>query len=296
MAIVLEQLFNGIQLGMLLFLMAVGVTLVFGVMRLINLAHGAMFMVAGYLSAAAYRATGSLSASMVAALAGIMAIAVLLEVAIIRPLYRRDHLDQLLATFGVTIFLNELVIVIWGREPVFMQIPAFLSGHFELFPGLHYPAYRIAITMVAALAGAVLYWLLTRTRVGMLIRAGADNRGMVAELGVNIGMLYTFIFGLGAVLAGLAGVMIGPLVSMQPGMGDPVLILTLTIITIGGVGSIRGALLASMLVGILDTFGRILMPQMFGAAGNALANMLVYVVMAGVLVWRPAGLLPSARS
>ena len=294
-AIILEQLFNGIQFGMLLFLMAVGVTLVFGVMRLINLAHGAMFMMAGYLSAAAYRATGSFLASVAAALVGVMAIAALLEVSVIRPLYRRDRLDQLLATFGVTIFLNELVILIWGREPVFMQVPSFLSGQIELYPGLHYPAYRIAITTVAALAGATLYWLLTRTRAGMLIRAGADNRSMVAELGVNIAALYTFVFALGAVLAGLAGVMIGPLVSMQSGMGDPVLILTLTIITIGGVGSIRGALIASILVGILDTFGRLVMPQLFGAAGNALANMLVYMVMAAVLVWMPAGLLSSAR-
>ncbi|MBI5911747.1 MAG: branched-chain amino acid ABC transporter permease [Betaproteobacteria bacterium] len=278
------------------FLVAVGVTLVFGVMRLINFAHGAMFMVAGYFSAAAYRVTGSFLASVVIALAGVMVTAVVLEVAIIRPLYRRGHLDQLLATFGVTIFLNELVVVIWGRDPIFMQIPTFLSGQIEMFPGVPYPMYRIAITVVAALAGLALYWLLSRTRVGMLIRAGADNRSMVAELGANIVVLYTFIFALGAVLAGLAGLMIGPLVSMQPGMGDPVLILALTVVAIGGVGSIRGALLASLLVGILDTFGRILMPQVFGAAGNALANMLVYVVMAAVLIWRPAGLLPNARA
>ena len=189
----LEQVFNGIQFGMLLFLAAVGVTLVFGVMRLINLAHGAMFMLAGYFFAAAYRGTGSFVASAVAALAGVMVAAVVLEVAIVRPLYRRGHLDQLLATFGVTIFLNELVVVIWGREPIFMQVPAFLSGQIEMLLGVPYPAYRIAITAVAAFAGLALYWLLSRTRVGMLIRAGADNRSMVAELGVNIVVLNTFI-------------------------------------------------------------------------------------------------------
>lgn len=294
-AVLLEQLLNGIQLGMLLFLMAVGVTLVFGVMRVINLAHGTMFMLAGYFSAAAYRASGSFAMALLAALAGVVAVALVLEIAIVRPLYRRAHLDQLLATFGVTLFLNELVIVIWGREPVFMRVPDFLSGQIEIIPGVPYPSYRLAIAAVAMLAGGALYWLLARTRSGMLIRAGADNRSMVAQLGVNVGALYSFVFALGAGLAGLAGLMIGPLVSMQPGMGDPVLILTLTVVTIGGIGSLRGALLASLLVGLLDTFGRILMPPLFGPAGNALANMLVYVLMAAVLVWRPAGLLRAAR-
>lgn len=292
-SIFLEQVFNGFQYGMLLFLMATGVTLVFGVMRLVNLAHGSMFMVGGYLAASTVQATGSFWLAGLVALAGAGILAAVLEVLVVRPLYQRGHLDQLLATFGVTLTLNELVVVIWGREPIFVRAPEILSGHTEIF-GFPYPVYRLAITGVAVLVGLALIWLVTRTRFGMLVRAGADNRMMVAGLGVNVTVLYTLVFALAALLAALAGMMSGPLIAMQPGVGDPLLILTLTIVCIGGFGSLKGALAASLLVGMFDTFGRIFAPQWFGAAGNTLANMLVYVMMAAVLFYRPAGLFAGA--
>lgn len=285
----LEQVFNGFQYGMLLFLMAMGVTLVFGVMRLVNLAHGSMFMCGGYLASSALQATGSYWIAVLVGLVGSAILAAVLEVLVVRPLYRRGHLDQLLATFGVTLTLNELVVVIWGREPIFVRVPEFLSGHTEIF-GFPYPVYRLAITGVAVVAGLGLIWLINRTRFGMLIRAGADHREMVSGLGVNVTVLYTLVFALAALLAALAGIMSGPLVAMQPGVGDPILILTLTVVTIGGFGSLRGALVASLLVGMFDTFGRIFAPQLLGAAGNTLANMLVYVIMIAVLFYRPAGL------
>ncbi|QIM48120.1 branched-chain amino acid ABC transporter permease [Pusillimonas sp. DMV24BSW_D] len=288
-SILLEQLFNGFQYGMLLFLMAIGVTLVFGVMRLVNLAHGSMFMVGGYLASAAAQATGSFWLAALCALVGAAIMAAVIEILIVRPLYRRGHLDQLLATFGVTLTLNELIVVIWGRAPVFVSIPDILDGHTEML-GFPYPVYRLAITGVAILAGLILMWLVAKTRFGMLVRAGADNRTMVAGLGVNVTVLYTLVFALAALLAALAGMMSGPLIAMQPGVGDPILILTLTVVCIGGFGSLKGALVASLLVGLLDTFGRIFAPQWFGAAGNALANMLVYILMAAVLYYRPAGL------
>jgi len=291
-SILLEQLFNGFQYGMLLFLMATGVTLVFGVMRLVNLAHGSMFMVGGYLASTAMQATGSFWIAALCALVGSAVLAAMLEILVVRPLYGRGHLDQLLATFGITLTLNELVVLVWGREPIFVKVPAMLSGHTDIL-GFPYPVYRLAITAVAVLAGLILMWLVARTRFGMLIRAGADNRTMVAGLGVNVTVLYTLVFALAALLAALAGMMSGPLIAMQPGVGDPILILTLTVVCIGGFGSLKGALVASLLIGMFDTFGRIFAPQWFGAAGNTLANMLVYVVMAAVLFFRPAGLFSS---
>jgi branched-chain amino acid transport system permease protein len=257
-------------------------------MRLVNLAHGSMFMVGGYLASAAAQATGSFWLAALFALAGAAVMAAVLEILVVRPLYRRGHLDQLLATFGVTLTLNELIVVIWGRAPVFVNVPDILSGHTEIL-GFPYPVYRLAITGVAILAGLILVWLVTKTRFGMLVRAGADNRTMVAGLGVNVTVLYTLVFALAAVLAALSGMMSGPLIAMQPGVGDPILILTLTVVCIGGFGSLKGALAASLLVGLLDTFGRIFAPHWFGAAGNALANMLVYVLMVAVLFYRPAG-------
>ncbi|ROT46431.1 branched-chain amino acid ABC transporter permease [Pusillimonas sp. NJUB218] len=292
-SIMLEQLFNGFQYGMLLFLMAIGVTLVFGVMRLVNLAHGSMFMVGGYLASTVLQATGSFWIAGVTALLGAAILAIILELSIVRPLYQRGHLDQLLATFGITLTLNELVVLIWGREPVFVKVPELLSGHTDVF-GFPYPAYRLAITGVAILTGLLLMWLVTRTKFGMLVRAGADNRTMVAGLGINVTLLYTLVFALASLLAALAGMMSGPLIAMQPAVGDPILILTLTVVCIGGFGSLKGAFVASLLVGMLDTFGRIFAPQLLGAAGNTLANMLVYIIMAAVLFYRPAGLFASA--
>jgi len=289
----IEQLFNGFQYGMLLFLMATGVTLVFGVMRLVNLAHGSMFMVGGYLTATTLQLTGSFWLAGLVALIAVALLAVLLEILVMRPLYQRGHLDQLLATFGVTLTLNELVIFLWGMEPIFIRPPAIFSGHTELL-GFPYPIYRLVITAVAIAVGLLLVWLLTRTRFGMLVRAGADSRMMVAGLGVNVTLLYTLVFALAALLAGLAGMMAGPLLAIQSGVGDPILILALTIVCIGGFGSLKGALIASLLVGMFDTFGRIFAPQWFGAMGNTLASMMVYILMIIVLFYRPAGLFTSA--
>lgn len=293
----IEQTLNGIQFGMLLFLMSVGVTLVFGVMRIINLAHGATFTLAAFIAAGTFAETGSFVAAIGATLIGTMAAAALIEVTVIRRLYERSHLDQVLATFGITIALNEFTVVLWGREPLFMSVPLALSGHVEIVPGLNYPTYRLAISVVAICVGIGLYFMLTRTRLGMLVRAGADDRQMVASLGTNIDGLYMAVFVLGAALAAVAAVMISPLVSVQSGLGDPILILTLVVVVIGSLGSIRGALVASLMVGVFDTAGRILMPMIVGsAAGNALANMLVYLMMASVLIVRPLGLFASTRS
>lgn len=287
----IEQTLNGIQLGMMLFLMSIGVTLVFGVMRVINLAHGAMLTLAASVAAGAYAATDSLLLSVLIAMAGCVVGAIAIEYLVVRKLYTKSHLDQVLATFGVTLFINELIIVLFGREPLFMSVPSMLSGQIEILPGIIYPAYRLVITGAAVAIGLVLYLLLTRTRVGALVRAGADDRQMVALLGSNIDRVYTIVFVLSAVLAAVAGIMIGPLISIQSGLGDPILILALVVIVIGGLGSVRGALVASILVGCLDTAGRILLPQLLGStAGAAIANMMVYLLMAAVLLVRPQGL------
>jgi len=292
----LEQLFNGIQLGMMLFLMAVGVTLVFGVMRIINLAHGSMFMLGGYFLVTSLAATGSTAAGLVLALALSVAVAVVLEMVVLRPLYARGPLDQVLATFGLTLFFNELVVVIWGREPLSLDVPEFLDGRVELLPGLSYPVYRLAITGVAIAAGALLYLFINRTRIGALIRAGSEKREIVAALGVNIGLLYTLVFALGAALAALAGMMTGPLLSIESGNGDPILILTLVVIVIGGLGSVRGALVGGLLVGIFDTFSRVLLPQLLGlSTGSGLTSMAVYVLMAAILVYSRTGLFAANR-
>jgi branched-chain amino acid transport system permease protein len=291
-----EQLFNGVQLGMMLFLMAVGVTLVFGIMRIINLAHGSMFMLGGYFLVAALSATGSTWLGLLLALAGAIAVAVVLELLVLRPLYARGPLDQVLATFGLTLFFNEFVVVIWGREPLSIDIPEFLTGHVAILPGLSYPVYRLAITGVAIVAGAVLYLFITGTRVGALIRAGSEKREIVSALGVNIGLLYTLVFALGAALAALAGMMTGPLLSIESGNGDPVLILTLVVIVIGGLGSVRGALVGALLVGVFDTFSRVLLPQLLGiSAGSGLTSMAVYILMAAILVYSRTGLFAANR-
>lgn len=291
--ILLEQAFNGVQLGMILFLMAVGVTLVFGIMDTVNLSHGSLLMFGGYFIVGAVELTGSYGLGLVLALFATALLSVIVEVVVMRPLYRRGHLDQVLATFGLILFFNELAVMVWGRAPLYLNVPAFLDGPIDLL-GVAYPAYRFAITAVAVVVGVALYLLISRTRTGMLIRAGADKRIVVEMMGVNIAQLYTLIFALGGVLAGLAGLMVVPLISVQPAMGDPILITTLVVVIIGGIGSIRGALVGALLVGVLDTFGRILFPLYFGTGtGSALANMTIYILMATVLLWRPKGLFPA---
>jgi branched-chain amino acid transport system permease protein len=296
LALFIEQLFNGVQFGLMLFLMAVGVTLVFGIMRVINLAHGSLFMVGGYFLVEAYQDTGSYFLALPIALIAVVLVAAVLEILVLRPLYTRGPLDQVLATFGLTMFFNEAVVVIWGRVPLNLNVPPFLDGHLTIFPGVNYPVYRLAITGAAIVCGGLLYLLIVHTRIGALIRAGSDKREIVEVLGVNIGLLYTTVFGLGAALAGLAGMLTGPLLSVESGMGDPILILTLVVIVIGGSGSIRGALVGALMVGIFDTFCRVLLPRLVGmTAGSALVGMAVYVLMAGVLVYSRTGLFSAHR-
>jgi len=300
--LVFEQLLNGVQLGVTLFLMAAGLTLVLGIMNLVNLAHGSLYMVGAYLTLAASQWTGSYGAGVVLGLAGTLLVGMLVEVVTLRALYDRDHLDQVLATFGLILFFNELVAMLWGRASLYAQLPQYLRGHIELFSGSSYPLYRAAIIVVGLATALLLWYVVTRTRLGMLIRAGASNRTMVAALGVNIRLLYTVVFGFGAVLAGLAGLMAGPIYSVQPGMGELILIQVFVVIVIGGIGSVRGALVGALIVGIVDTLGRAFLKPMLGsmisptaaeAAGPALASMLIYLLMAVVLALRPAGLFPA---
>ncbi len=240
----LEQVLNGVQFGVMLFLMAAGLTLVFGIMNLINLAHGALYMVGAYVAAATFSATQSFLLALTAAIAAALLLGVAIEVVVFRRLYARDHLDQVLATFGLILFFDEMVRVIWGATALYMSVPPFLSGRVELLPGVPYPTYRLAIIAVGLLVALLLYVVIGKTRVGMLIRAGASNRVMVGALGVNVVLLYTLVFALGAALAALAGAMAGPIFAVEAGMGETVLILAFVVIVIGGIGSIRGAFVA----------------------------------------------------
>jgi len=302
MLLVIEQLLNGLQLGVTLFLMSAGLTLVFGIMQVINLAHGSFYMVGAYVGATVTLHSGSFLLGLAAALLATAAVGMLVEVTVLRRLYKKDHVDQVLATFGLIMFFNELTRIIWGRQPLFMDVPSWLSGSVEIFPGITYPSYRIAVIGVGLLVALFLYLLFAYTRIGMQIRAGASNREMAGALGINIKMLYTLVFGLGTLLAGLAGVMAGPILAVEAGMGESILILTFVVIVIGGIGSVRGAFLGALLVGMVDTLGRAFLPTLLrlflspayadGAAAS-LASMSIYILMATILVWKPRGLLPA---
>ena len=298
-----EQLLNGLQLGIFLFLVSAGLTLIFGFMSVINLAHGSLYMIGAYAAATLIRLTGSFWLGILLALAATALAGVLIELVIIRRLYKRDHLDQVLATFGLILFINELVTMIFGRTPLFLDVPAAFSGTVELLPGLPYPVYRLVIIGAGLLVALILWLVISRTRTGMLIRAGTTNREMVEALGVNITALNTLLFGLGAVFAGLAGAMAGPLMSVEVGMGDGLLILSFVCIVIGGIGSIRGALVGALTVGVVDTLGRAFIPDMLklvlppataDGVGAGLASMSIYILMALVLIVRPSGLFPVA--
>ena len=301
-ALFLEQILNGLQLGVMLFLMAAGLTLIFGVMGLINLAHGSLFMVGGFVCAAVAAWTGSFWIGLLASLVAAAALGAIVEIVVIRRLYDRDHLDQVLATFALVLMFSEGVRFVFGSFPLYLDPPAFLAGPVILPGGLPYPAYRLAI-IIAGLAVAVgLGLLISRTRLGMQIRAGEADREMIAALGVDIRFLYTVVFALGAALAGFAGALIGAIQSVQIGMGEPVLILAFVVIVIGGIGSIRGALVAALIVGLVDTMGRFLLPTLLSGimeasaargVGSALASMLIYLLMAVVLVFKPRGLFPQ---
>ena len=300
--LLLEQLLNGLQFGVMLFLMAAGLTLIFGVMGLINLAHGSFYMAGAFACAAVAGWSGSFFLGLVASLAATAALGALVEVGVIRRLYSRDHLDQVLATFALILIFSEGARWLFGSFPLYLDIPPALSGAVALPGGVTYPLYRLAIILAGVLVALGLYLLISKTRLGMRIRAGQSDREMIGALGVDIRTLYTLVFALGAALAGLAGAMVGALQSVQVGMGEPVLILAFVVIVIGGIGSIKGALVGALLVGLVDTLGRFLLPKLFAlsigpsqgaTAGAAVASMLIYIVMAVILALRPRGLFPA---
>lgn len=302
MILFVEQILNGLQLGITLFLMSAGLTLVFGIMQVINLAHGSFYMIGAYVGATVTGITGSFLAGILAALAAAGVTGMIVEIIVLRQLYRREHLDQVLATFGLIFFFNEMTRIIWGKQPLFMDIPFWLQGNFELLPGLIYPVYRIFVIVIGCLVALLLWFLFSRTRLGMQIRAGASNREMVGALGINIKLLYTLVFGLGTLLAGLAGVMSGPIFAVESGMGESILILTFVVIVIGGIGSVRGAVVGALLVGLVDTLGRAFLPQILrffltssvaDSVGASLASMSIYILMAVVLIGKPKGLFPA---
>jgi branched-chain amino acid transport system permease protein len=300
--LVIVQILNGLQLGVLLFLIAAGLTLVFGVMDFINLAHGVQYMLGAYLAVMFYGLTGSFLAALVLALLASLGFGLLLEFVVFRHLYDRDHLDQVIATFGIILFLNQAVKLVWGAAPLSLPIPEALSGSIRLMPGLLYPVWRLVVIASGLLAGGVLYGLVVHTRIGMLVRAGATNAAMVSALGVDIRRLFMIVFAFGTMLAGFAGIMIAPILSVEPGMGDTILILAFVVIVVGGIGSIRGAFVAALLIGLVDTLGRsfavdilrvFLAPSPARTVAPALASMLIYLLMAVVLYLRPSGLFPA---
>ena len=299
--LILEQSLNGLQFGLMLFLLAAGLTLVCGIMDMINLAHGSLYMVGAFLAATLVQATGSFTLGVLLSIPATAAVGMLLEVAVLRTLYARDHLSQVLATFALILIINELVRMIWGSDMP-LSAPGALAGPVQLLPGMPYSAYRLLIIGVGLAVAVLLYFVVTKTRIGMLVRAGASNREMALAMGVDIKKLFTLVFGFGAALCAIAGAMLGPILAVQVGMGENILILAFVVIVIGGIGSIRGALVGSVLVGMVDTMGRAFIPYLLrefispafaGAIGPALASILIYLLMAGVLFWRPQGLFPA---
>lgn len=295
-----SQLLNGLQLGMLLFLFAAGLTLVLGIMNFVNLSHGAFYMLGAYIAAASFNATQSFLLAGLIAIVGVGVLAMLLERLALRRFYDRPHLDQVLATLGLILFFNESARMLWGAQPIFAAVPSWASGAFNLF-GLYYQQYRLLIIVMGLVVALLLYGLIQHTRLGMLIRASATHADMVSALGINARLLNTLLFGVGASLAALAGWLVGPIVSVQSGMGDEVLILALVVIVVGGIGSVRGAFYAALIIGVVDSLGRAYMAQglrffldrqVADAVGPALASMLIYLLMALVLAFKPQGLFP----
>jgi branched-chain amino acid transport system permease protein len=299
--LIVEQSLNGLQFGLMLFLLAAGLTLVFGIMDMINLAHGSLYMVGAFMAATLVQATGSFWLGVLLAVPATAVLGMLLEISLLRRLYARDHLAQVLATFALILIINELVRLVWGSDAT-LPMPQSISGPVQLFPGLTYPAYRLVIIATGLAVALFLYLLITKTRVGMLVRAGASNREMALAMGVDINRLFTAVFGVGAALCAVAGAMLAPLLAVQVGMGENILILAFVVIVIGGIGSIRGALVGALLVGMVDTIGRAFLPIAFGAflppqfasaAGPAIASVAIYLLMAIVLFFRPQGLFPA---
>jgi branched-chain amino acid transport system permease protein len=278
----LIQLLNAVQYGLLLFLLASGLTLIFGIMGVINLAHGSFYMVGAYLAYWLAKATGSLWLAIPIGIVIAFAIGLLLETTIIRRLYRRDHLYQVLLTFGLILVFEELRSILFGNDVHGVAVPAFFNYSIPLTETLSYPIYRLFITGVCLAIAAVMYFVIQKTRVGMMIRAGNSNREMAASLGVNIPLLFALVFAVGMALAAFAGAIAAPITSVAPGMGNQILIICFVVVVIGGIGSINGAMIASLLIGLADTLGKVLAPEYSGVA--------IYLLMAIILLWRPQGL------
>jgi branched-chain amino acid transport system permease protein len=279
----LIQTLNSLQYGLLLFLVASGLTLVFGIMGIINLAHGSFYMIGAYLAFVLTSATGSLVLAVVLGIPLALAFGAFLEWALFSHLYKRDHLEQVLLTYGLILIFEQLRSLLVGDDVHGVAIPAFLDASIQLTEVMSYPVYRLAISVVCIVLAVALYYVIQRTRLGMMIRAGNDDRGMVESLGININMIYRVVFALGVALAALAGMLAAPISSVFPNMGSHVLIISFVIVVIGGIGSVWGALVAALIVGFADTFGKVLVPELSG--------IVVYVVMAVVLLWRPEGIL-----
>lgn len=300
--LIAEQLLNGLQFGLMLFLIAAGLTLVFGILDILNVAHGSLYMAGAYVAAQTMQATQSFLLAVVVAAVVTGLVGLIIELVLIRRLVVRDHLAQVLGTFAIILIANDVVKMIWGPAPVMMSMPAALSGPVYILPDMLYPAYRLLIIAVGLAAALGLYLFVTRTRAGVLVRAGASNRQMATLMGVRVPLLFLGVFVLGAMLAALAGAMLGPVTAIQAGMGEQILILVLVCIVIGGIGSIRGAFVGALLVGFVDTAGRAFLPTLLktffspavaSSVGPTLAAISIYILMAVVLVFRPAGLFPA---
>lgn len=299
MELFLEQTLNGLQSGFTLLMIAAGLTLVFGMMGILNLAHGSLFMAGAFIGADVGARTGSFELALLAGVVGVAAVGAILEMGVIRFLYRRDHLDQVLATFAVVLIANQGVQMIWGIRPMTLRRPTWLEGSISLLPGLRYPIYRLAI-IVAGIAAILLLWLLIdRTRVGMWIRAGNTHRSLLGALGINVTVLFTMVFAIGAGLAGFAGVVAAPYLTVEAGMGDNFLILSFVVIVIGGIGSLKGAVIASLVLGLAGSYSQTYLPSIIGrftdpsaaaAIGSSMASASIYLVMVVVLLVRPRGL------
>ena len=278
----LIQTLNGIQYGLLLFLIASGLSIVFGVMGVINLAHGSFYMIGAYLAFTLTELTGSLLYAILLGIPVTMALGFVVERFFIVHLYHRDHLQQVLLTFGLILIFNELQQILWGGDPHGVPMPAILTGSIPLSDTLSYPVYRFFLSVVCLLLASVMYLVITHSRFGMRIRAGASNRRMIEALGINIRLLYSVVFAIGVALAGVAGMLAAPVETVYPGMGEQILIVSFVVVVIGGIGSIRGAFIGALAIGLADVYGQVFLPD--------LASVAIYGVMAGVLLWRPSGL------
>ena len=282
----LIQLLNSIQYGLLLFLLASGLTLVFGIMGVINMAHGSFYMIGAYLAYWLALRTGSLWLAIPLGLAAVVLLGIVLEAVLFRRLYRRDHLQQVLLTFGLILIFEELRSILLGDDVQGVAIPAFLNHSIPLTDTLSYPVYRLFISGICLAVAGAMYLLIRKTRLGMMIRAGSSDRRMVQSLGININLIYSLVFAAGLALAAFAGMIAAPAASVYPGMGNQILIICFVVVVIGGIGSIKGALVAALLIGLTDTLGKVFLPDFSGFA--------VYLLMAAILLWRPQGLFRGA--